>query len=112
MDRDLAEEIHEHLLEASDALWRAEQAGQKLKDYKERKAFNQLMGKAIVPFQYKVMPAFYAEHPQLEPPHEPSHISSLLRWEDVSLPKSVSMEDLDAAIFAVLQPRSQKVAKV
>ena len=112
MDRDLADEIHEHLLDASDALWHAEQAGQKLKGYKERKAFNQLMSKAIVPFQYKVMEAFYADHPHLKPPHEPSHISSLLRWEDVSLPKSVSTEDLDAAIFAVLKPRSQKVAKV
>ena len=37
---------------------------------------------------------------------------SVLRWEDVSLPKSVSMDDLDAAIFAVLKPRSQKMAKV
>jgi hypothetical protein len=48
----------------------------------------------------------------LKPSHEPSSISSVLRWEDVSLPKSVSTEGLDAAIFAVLKPRSQKVAKV
>lgn len=112
MNRDLAEEIHEHLLDASDALWRAEQAGQRLEGYKERKAFNKLMAEVITPFRFKLMQAFYDEHPQLEPPHEPSHISSVLRWEDVSLPKSVSLEDLDAAIFEVLKPRPQKVAKV
>ena len=39
MDRKLAREIHEHLLDASDALRSAEQAGQKLKGYDERKAF-------------------------------------------------------------------------
>src|ERR1700740_3631447 len=112
MDRKLAEEIHEHLLDASDALSRAERAGQKLKGYKERKAFIDLMADVIVPLHFEPIAALYAEHPQLEPEHEPSSISSVLRWEDVSLPKSVSAEDLDAAIFAVLKPRSQKVAKV
>jgi hypothetical protein len=112
MDRKLAEEIHEHLLDASDALRRAEWAGQKLKGYEERKALIELMADVITPLHFELMPALYAEHPQLKPPHEPSSISSLLRWEDVSLPKSVSTEDLDAAIFAVLKPRSQKVAKV
>jgi hypothetical protein len=112
MDRKLAEEIHEHLLDAFEALWLAEEAGQKLEAYKERKAFNELMAEAITPFRFKVMQAFYDEHPDLEPQFEPSHISSVMRWEDVSLPKSVSVDDLDAAIFAVLKPLSQKVAKV
>lgn len=79
MDRKLAEEIHEYLLDASDALWRAEQAGQRLNGYEERKAFNKLMAKAITPLHHELMPALYAEHPQLKPPHAPSHISSVLR---------------------------------
>jgi len=112
VDQKLAGEIHEHLLDASDALRRAEWAGQKLKGYEERKALIELMADVITPLHFELMPALYAEHPQLKPPNEPSSISSVLRWEDVSLPKSVSTEDLDAAIFAALRPRSQKVAKV
>jgi hypothetical protein len=112
LDRKLAKEIHQHLLEASDALWEAERAGQELKTYRERKAFNELMAEAITPLHSRLMPALYAEHPQLRPAHAPSHISSLLRWEDVSLPGSITEADIDSAIFAALKPNSLKVARI
>ena len=43
---------------------------------------------------------------------EPPHISSTLRWEDVSLPSAVTIEDLDAVIFAMLKPSSMKTARI
>jgi hypothetical protein len=43
---------------------------------------------------------------------EPPVISSTLRWEDVSLPASVSGADLDQIIFSVMTTRLQKTAVV
>jgi hypothetical protein len=43
---------------------------------------------------------------------EPPVISSTLRWEEVSLPASVSEADLDQIIFAVMTSRLQKTAVV
>ncbi|MGH6713429.1 MAG: hypothetical protein ACREEK_31305 [Bradyrhizobium sp.] len=43
---------------------------------------------------------------------EPPIISSTLRWEEVSLPASISEADLDQIIFAVMTPRLQKTAMV
>jgi hypothetical protein len=43
---------------------------------------------------------------------EPPRISSTLRWEEVSLPSAVRIEDLDAVIFAMLKPRSSKTARI
>jgi hypothetical protein len=112
MDRDLATEIHEHLLDACDALWSAERAGQKLKGYDERKAFFELIGSVITPLHFELMPTIYAEHPELRPPDSPSFVSSILRWEDVSLPNSITEADIDSAIFAALRPRLMKVARI
>jgi hypothetical protein len=44
-------------------------------------------------------------------PEEP-HISSTLRWEDVRLPDSVSVSDLDALIFSVMKEKWQKTVMV
>jgi hypothetical protein len=43
---------------------------------------------------------------------EPPVISSTLRWEDVSLPVSISEADLDQIIFSVMTSRLQKTAFV
>ncbi len=43
---------------------------------------------------------------------EEPHISSTLRWEDVRLPDSVSVTDLDALIFSVMKEKWQKTAFV
>ena len=43
---------------------------------------------------------------------EPPVISSTLRWQEVSLPPSVSEADLDQIIFAVMTSRLQKTAVV
>ena len=113
MDRKLASEIHKHLLDAADALWRAERAGQKkLKSYDERKTFIELMANVTTPLHFELMQSIYAEHPELKPPDGLSFISSILRWEDVSLPDSITETDIDSAIFEALRPRLMKVARI
>jgi len=51
-------------------------------------------------------------HPELAPPGDPPRISSKLRWDQVSLPESVSEADIDAIILSALTTRLQKTAKV
>ena len=46
------------------------------------------------------------------PLEEETAINSDLRWEDVTLPASVSEADLDTIIFSVLTSRLQKTAMV
>jgi hypothetical protein len=46
------------------------------------------------------------------PSNEFPTISSLLRWEDVSLPESISEADLDQIILSVMTSRLQKTAMV
>jgi Protein of unknown function len=43
---------------------------------------------------------------------EPPVISSKLRWEDISLPASISEADLDRIIFSAMTSRLQKTAMV
>jgi Protein of unknown function len=43
---------------------------------------------------------------------EPPAISSTLRWEEVSLPASISEADIDRIIFSVMTSRLQKTAMV
>jgi hypothetical protein len=47
-----------------------------------------------------------------KPSDENSRIDSTLRWEEVSLPPSISEADLDQIIFSVMTPRLLKTARV
>jgi hypothetical protein len=44
--------------------------------------------------------------------YEEPRVSSTLRWEDVRLPDSVAVRDLDELIFSELTPRWRKTAMV
>lgn len=113
MNQALAGEIHKHLLAAASALRRAEAAGRKLRVKNERRDFMELLTDVTIPLHFELLRALYEAHPKLRPPpRDPPEISSTLRWKDVTLPKSVSAKDIDAAILAVLTPRLQKVGKV
>ena len=46
------------------------------------------------------------------PSNEIPTISSTLRWEEVSLPDSISEADLDQLIFSVMTSRLQKTAMI
>ena len=43
---------------------------------------------------------------------EPPRVSSTLRWEDVRLPDSVVLSDLDELILSVMKPAWRKTAMV
>jgi hypothetical protein len=43
---------------------------------------------------------------------EEPHVSSTLRWEDVSLPASVTLTDLDALIFSLMTSNWRKTARI
>jgi hypothetical protein len=111
MDRDRAAEIQKHLLAASDALDRVTEAMFRL-DKDERKAFAELLFEVHDALHFGLLRMLYAEHPELRPPNEPPHISSTLRWEEVSLPESITETHIDAVIFEMLTPKLRKTAVV
>jgi len=111
MTRDQAEEIQRHLLDAAGAISRADQIIFNL-DAKDRKRLAGPLGATLCALHSELLKSVYDEHPELRPPGEVPVISSLLRWEEVSLPPSVSEADLDVIILAELRPSSRKMAQV
>lgn len=113
MDRDIAETIHKHLLDADHALRRAELAGDKVTDGDERRAFIELVHDVGASLHFDLLQMLYREHPDLEPARkEDPYLNSTLRWEEVSLPPGISEAEIDAMIFSQLKPRRQKMAKI
>jgi hypothetical protein len=111
MNREQAKKIHQHLLEASAAFRRAEDAIVEVGD-DGRNLFAEPLVTAVFHLQFKLLRLIYKRYPDLQPPDPPATIDSTLRWEDVSLPSSVLETDLDRVIFSVMKPRWQKVAMV
>jgi hypothetical protein len=111
MDRDQATQIKEHLTDVGQAVDRAAIAIWRLGE-EERKGFWEDINELYEILYQGLLPALYAQHPELEPPPEPPHISSTLRWDEVSLPPSVTESSVDGIIFSVLKPRWQKTAMV
>jgi hypothetical protein len=112
MNREKAIEIHNLLLDVADAYGRAELAIGKL-DREDRAAFANQLGAVSEAIHWELLPVVYKMYPDLQPPSkEPPHIISTLRWEDVSLPPSVTVEVVDKLIFSCMKPRWQKTAMV
>jgi hypothetical protein len=110
MTRDQAEEIQRHLLEAARAMDRASAAIAALGE-EARSRFAKPLGNIGCDLHFELLRMIYQAFPDLEPPaREIPTISSTLRWEDVTLPPSVSEADIDRIIFAELLPLSRKVA--
>lgn len=51
-------------------------------------------------------------HPEPAPPPETPHLSSDLSWDEVSLPPSVSVTEIDRIIFSVMNQRWRKMVMV
>ena len=111
MTRDQAAEIQLQLLDAASAINRADQIIFNL-DPDDRKRLAGPLAATIFALHFELLKAVYDEYPELRPPGETPVISSLLTWEDVSLPPSVSEADLDAIIFPELSRFSRKMALV
>jgi hypothetical protein len=112
MDREQAAEIKRHLLEAADAIDRAGQIIFGL-DLQDRKSLTAPLGAIGCALHFELLQEVYDKHPELRPlPKEPARISSYLRWDEVSLPQSVSADDIDQAIFSAVTSRWRKTAMV
>jgi hypothetical protein len=112
MDKTQATEIEKHLRAAADGINRALGVALTL-EKEDRAIFTDCLGEIDSRLHFDLLRAVYARYPELQPPsNEPPHIISELRWEDVTLPASVSEADLDSIIFSVLKPRAQKTAMV
>ena len=111
MTRDQAEEVQRHLLDAADAIDRADQIIFNL-DHEDRKRLAGPLGATVCALHFELLKAVYDEHPELRPPDETPVISSFLRWDDALLPPSVSEADLDAIIFSVMTSHFRKTAMI
>jgi hypothetical protein len=111
MDRTQAAEIERHMLDAADAIDRASKIIFDL-DKADRAILAVPLGEIVSALHFDVLQAVYARHPELRPSAERPVISSVLRWEDIVLPESVSEAELDQIIFSALNPQWQKTALV
>ena len=111
MDKAQATEIERHLLAIDDALRKAVTAIFKL-DKEDRQPFVEPLGDLGSCLHFRMLELVYAHYPELRQSGETPTTSSDLRWEDVTLPESVSAADLDTIIFSILTSRLQKTAVV
>jgi hypothetical protein len=112
MDRKQAANIAKHLHNAADAIDQASAVIMTL-EQQDRAALAVSLGEIVSALHFELLLAVYNRYPDLRPPsdEEPS-IDSVLRWENVVLPKSVSEADLDQLIFSALEPNWRKTARV
>jgi hypothetical protein len=108
MDREQAAKIHEHLLDAVQAIRRANDV---LFDFDKetRKKFAEYIGYINSDLHFEMLPIIYDQFPDLKPGSEEiPEICSMLQWEDVRLPPSITEADVDGIIFSVLKPQWRK----
>ncbi len=109
MDKAKAVEFQKRLIAISAAL-NAELRGL---DPEDRATFVRPLAELVFDLHDEVLEPLYHRFPELRPiPEDFDEIDTNLRWEDVTLPPSISEADLDAMIISKLKPRSLKVAKV
>ena len=114
MNREQAIRIQEHILDAHIAL---EDAGMAIAGLgkEERLRFDGLLWEVVAALQQKLLAPIHEQFPDIEPSlldEQVATITSELRWDQVRLPPSVTVSDLDGIIFPILQPMWQKTAKV
>lgn len=112
MNKAQASKIHRRLLAVGAALSKVDEALSELSK-EDREMFSDAMAHLYVGLRAKALRVIYSRYPELWPiPSDFDEIDSDLRWEQMTLPPSISEADLDAAILSKLKPRSLKVAKV
>jgi uncharacterized protein DUF3658 len=115
MDRAKAVEIQSHLLDTAEAIDRASEVVFSL-DKGDRSALATALGEAVSVLHFELLQAIYEQHPDLQPSTGPIReipfINTNRRWEETTLPQSISESDLDAIIFSTITTRWRKVAMV
>jgi hypothetical protein len=109
MNREQAEAILDHLLAAAFELDEARAAAEILEDQDEDAAS---LKRLIIKLNSELLQTAYDRFPGLIPFEEFPEISSSLCWNQVQLPSSVSVAEIDRIIFSVMKPRWQKMAMV
>jgi hypothetical protein len=112
MKRDQAVELERCLADANRALDRARLviAGFLKED---RIRFNDLLEDVVDVLHSELLPAIYAQHPNMEPPTvEEEVIDSDLTWDQVQLPSAVTVLDFDRVVLSELGPRWRKTARI
>jgi hypothetical protein len=109
--QDASDKLRRHLRALGRALDKAILATFEL-DKEDRKILYEPIQDFAIHLHFEMLNFVYAQHPELRPPPRAPTIYSDLRWQDVTLPKSVSEADLDAIIFSFLTSRRQKAARV
>ncbi|WP_375785975.1 hypothetical protein ACE10Z_42345 [Bradyrhizobium sp. Pha-3] len=111
MNREQADRINDHLLDAWEAIHKAGMAVAGLAKA-ERVKFDALLLEVVSDLQDKVLLQIWEQYPDLMPPENdraPPEICSELTWNDVNLPLSVSEAQLDEIILSLLRSQWQKV---
>ena len=112
MDLRQATNISKHLHDAADAIDRASAVILAL-EQQDRAALADPLAEIVSALHFQLLRAVYDRYPDLRPPaDEEPVIDSILRWENVVLPASVSEANLDQLIFSALDPNWRKTARV
>ena len=109
MNREQAEDILTHLLAAAFELDEARAAAAVLEDHYEDAAS---LTRLIIKLNSELLQTAHDRFPGLIPFEEFPEISSSLCWDQVRLPPSLSVAEIDRIIFSVMKPRWQKMAMV
>jgi hypothetical protein len=109
MNKAQASKIRTRLLAVGKALNKVDEAISEL-NKEDREVFADPMVHLDRVLRREALRIIYSRYPELQPGFD--EISSDRRWEDVTLPPSISEADLDAAILSKLRPHFLKVAKV
>ncbi len=112
MNREQAEQINDHLLDAGAAL---EKAGRAIAGLgkAERLKFDEWLDAIIGMLEDELLQPIYDQHPDLEPPkndREPVRYICELTWDEVQLPPSVTEEQFDEIILSVMKPTWRKTS--
>ena len=111
MDREQADEIHQHLLDAAFSIDEARAAILALGE-DERKELGAPLETVVTALHSELLNAIYDRFPELIPFAEFPAITSTLRWDQVRIPPSVSEAEIDSVLFSVMRWQWRKMALV
>jgi Protein of unknown function len=111
MDKQQAVEIQEYLLEAATAIDLASAIACRL-SREERETIAVPLLEIYSALHLKLLGMLYDQHPELALLGELPVVTTMLRWDDVVLPPTVSETEIDEVVFSVVTPRWQKIAMI
>jgi Protein of unknown function len=100
------------MLDAAGAIDRAGEVIRSLDD-EDRAMLNVPLRTIIGALHFELLDAVYLRFPDLRPPPAEEHVlDTVLEWQDITLPESVSEIQLDQILFSVMNSQWRKTALV